>query len=348
MHKKYTAVLILVALTGLVAVHALAQGKKKKAPEKKASPTPSQLQEYDSASYRYFLFPEFYSYWPIDNNDTILRYDCYDANKDYMNADTLYDIGNAYHIYFIKGHTDYTQTIIDAEGKPHPKLILNKLFTYDRTGPDTWQAYDHVNNYSTPMKEYRKEIVRTDTTAVIDPITNTKQVTIRKYYRVQQTDSNTTVQASYDTTKSSGSTDAPGPQMNVYTFLVPEFYNYLPKQVRDTTFEFMCYDRRDSVIRNVTDYDSVRYYSVFKSFLDSTHHYKDANGKKQPLPVSTIVKRYDRLSGTRWMSVEYPGNKYQELTAYRDIIVATDTVELSDPITEKNTMKVFKHYKVSK
>ena len=59
------------------------------------------------------------------------------------------------------------------------------------------------------------------------------------------------------------------------------------------------------------DYDSVRYFSLFKSYTDSTHKYKDDDGVKKFLPVSTIIKRYDRLSKDRWMTIEYPSNKYQ-------------------------------------
>ena len=131
-------------------------------------------------------------------------------------------------------------------------------------------------------------------------------------------------------------------------FTVPEFYYFESKKSRDTTFEFKCYDVRDSLIKFVLYYDSVRYYSLFKSYIDSAHTYKDNNGDKKPLPVSTIVKRYDRIGKNKWMCIEYPGNKFAELTEYKNIIVNTDTTTLYDPVENNAVLYIFKHYKVAK
>ena len=77
-------------------------------------------------------------------------------------------------------------------------------------------------------------------------------------------------------------------------------------------------------MEDVEDFSKVRYYSLFKEYIDSTHTYKDKNGAKQFLPVSVIVKRYDRLGKNKWMCIEYPGNKYTELK--EDITDVTETV----------------------
>ncbi|MFI5195981.1 MAG: hypothetical protein ACHQD8_02735 [Chitinophagales bacterium] len=136
------------------------------------------------------------------------------------------------------------------------------------------------------------------------------------------------------------------PAATIYSYTAPEFYYYLPKKNKDTTLEFLCYDFRDSLMPVVKNYDSVRYFSLFKSYTDSAHTYKNSNGEKKPLPVSSIIKRYDRISKDKWMSIEYPKNKYMELTEYKNIIVNTDTVALVDPASDKTTLKIFNYYKI--
>jgi hypothetical protein len=134
----------------------------------------------------------------------------------------------------------------------------------------------------------------------------------------------------------------------INSYLVPEFYFFTERKNGDTSFEFKCYDYRDSIINTVEQYDSVHFYSLFKSFTDSAHTYKDSNGQKKLLPVSSIIKRYDRISGTnKWMTIEYPGNKYVELIEDKNTIISTDTVILLDPIDDKRILKIFNHYKVT-
>ena len=345
MTGKRTTLLVMIILLGITAVHIFAQGKKKKAANKVN--THDQITEYDSTDYHYFLFPQFYTYWPIDNNDTILKYECYDVNMNFINVDTLYNISDVQHISFVKIYTNYTQTYIDADGKPRPQPVMKKLYKYDRTGTDTWAGFDYINHYSSTLKEYRNDIVKTDTTIITDPITGTRQLTIRKYYKVleiENPDSTVTTEPALpDQTDNAQKSFAA-----IYTYTVPEFYFYLPKKNKDTILEFKCYDFRDSLMHTVENYDSVRYYSLFKSFTDSAHTYKDINGERKLLPVSSIIKRYDRIGNDRWMTIEYPKNKYQELAEYKNAIVSSDTVTVIDPINDKTILKVFNHYKVAK
>ncbi|WP_133162652.1 hypothetical protein [Flavipsychrobacter stenotrophus] len=104
-------------------------------------------------------------------------------------------------------------------------------------------------------------------------------------------------------------------QLDSTFYSVPDFYSASPRFSRDTMFIFRCYDKHDSLIKYVNDYEQVRYYSEFKEYTDSFHTYKDTNGVKQFLPVSTIVRRYDRVARDKWMCIQYPGNKYTELRA---------------------------------
>ena len=125
------------------------------------------------------------------------------------------------------------------------------------------------------------------------------------------------------------------------TYAVPEFFHYQPQYSRDTAFVFRCYDKKDSIMTNVTDYDNVYYYSLFKEYIDSFNIYKDPDGSRHFLPVSYIVRRYDRLGTNRWMTVQYPGNKYSELKDDRSVTVRTDTVRSAD------TTKIFRCYRTT-
>src|ERR1700743_1939397 len=92
---------------------------------------------------RYFSYPQFYTYWPITYNDTILRYLCFDQDQNLLNMDTLHNILKVQHISFIKSYSDYLHTYIDTtDGKPKPLSVSKPLYQYDRTGTDTWKGFD--------------------------------------------------------------------------------------------------------------------------------------------------------------------------------------------------------------
>jgi len=133
-----------------------------------------------------------------------------------------------------------------------------------------------------------------------------------------------------------------------YHYTVPEFYFATPRKEKDTTFEFFCYDARDSVMPVVNDFDSVFYYSLYKSYTDSAHTYIDSAGKEQFIPVASIMKRYDRIGKKKWMTIEYPGNKYGELKEKRDIIVARDTVIIPNANGGNICQKIYSYYQLLK
>src|SRR4051812_43397224 len=69
----------------------------------------------DSAIFiRYFLYPQFYTFWPITYNDTVLKYLCFDQDQNLVDMDTVHNILKVQHISFIKTYTDYLQTKIDT------------------------------------------------------------------------------------------------------------------------------------------------------------------------------------------------------------------------------------------
>ena len=127
-------------------------------------------------------------------------------------------------------------------------------------------------------------------------------------------------------------------------YFAPEFYKPIPDTSRDTLFRFECYDKRDSVIGKVSDFEQVYYLSVFKNYIDSFHTYVDAKGVKQFLPISKIVKRYDRIGKCRWMCISYPGNHYMDLKGNPDSIIRVDTIRTN--INGKLITEIYQYYKV--
>ncbi|MCD6013618.1 MAG: hypothetical protein K0Q79_3480 [Flavipsychrobacter sp.] len=291
---------------------------------------------------RFFLYPEFYTYWPVTINDTVLKYECYDANHNPLNMDTLQRLNDVHYINFVKTYNDHLQTFIAQDGSPRPKPVSQKLYWYERAGADLWKAFDNRNNYTSLLQEQVSNIVRADTTILIDPISGNKQMTVRKYYKVVEIE-----KSNVETLGNNKGENIDPDKTTITSFYVPEFYFHEPKKIKDTTLEFLCYDSRDSLIPVVTNFDSVRYYSLFKKYTDSAHTYND-NGQKKYLPVSVIIKRYDQTSPEKWMSVEYPSNRFTELKGFRSKTIATDTARVYDPATDRTHLNVYNYFKVIK
>jgi hypothetical protein len=123
---------------------------------------------------------------------------------------------------------------------------------------------------------------------------------------------------------------------------VPEFYWLQPVQSVDTTFEMKCYDRQNKLLEQWTMFDQVRYVSVFKTYTDSKHTYKDRDGHVLPLPVSSIITRYDRIGTQQWLRVNYANQQYTKLTEHRDNIVKTDTLK-----TAEGRVVIYRYYSVA-
>lgn len=133
-----------------------------------------------------------------------------------------------------------------------------------------------------------------------------------------------------------------------YHYVVPDFYFHKPRKVLDTTYEFFCYDAYDSVMDVITDYDSVLFYSLYKSYTDSAHTYIDKDGEKQFIPVASIIMRYDKTGPSKWMTIEYPGNKYGELREFKNVIIGTDTEKVWNSHGDNIYTKIYHRYKLLK
>ena len=112
---------------------------------------------------------------------------------------------------------------------------------------------------------------------------------------------------------------------------LPDFCRNLPK-IGDTTTWFEFYNAAHELLLPDTTQSAymLRFVSRLEGHTDSMHTYKDAQGKQQPLPVSRIVHRYDRIGNDKWLFVNYKNNKTATLSEYPDDTVAKDTVSSAD------------------
>ncbi len=132
---------------------------------------------------------------------------------------------------------------------------------------------------------------------------------------------------------------------NVRLLYFPEFYSPRATKHKDTTFKFECYDSRDTILTQVKENSEIRFISVFKSYDDPVHAYMD-NGIKKPLPVSSIIRRYDRVGDDQWLSVDYATNKVSNLKEYRNQVVRSDSLIVLDPVSNKESITIYSYYKV--
>ncbi|GAA4466203.1 hypothetical protein GCM10023093_19920 [Nemorincola caseinilytica] len=115
------------------------------------------------------------------------------------------------------------------------------------------------------------------------------------------------------------------------TVTLPEFCMH-GGTVADTMYWYEHYDAAHKIINpdTLTDHTLLRYVSLMESYTDREHTYKDASGKLQPLPVSKIIYRYDRLGADKWLSVNYKTNKTFKLQDHVNDIVRRDTIRSTD------------------
>jgi hypothetical protein len=65
------------------------------------------------------------------------------------------------------------------------------------------------------------------------------------------------------------------------------------------------------------------------------------------MPVSNIIKRFDKVGNRdKWMTIEYPGNKYGELRAFKNVVVKSDTVKVNSSYGDLIYLKIYDYYKL--
>lgn len=127
------------------------------------------------------------------------------------------------------------------------------------------------------------------------------------------------------------------------TVLLPEFCAYAGI-TKDTVRRYEYYNAANELINadTLSDYRLLRFVSMLEGYTDTEHTYRDAAGKMQPLPVSKITYRYDRISNDKWLCVRYKSNKTLRLQEHVNDIVKTDTVHSTD-----GTTVIRKYYRIT-
>lgn len=112
------------------------------------------------------------------------------------------------------------------------------------------------------------------------------------------------------------------------TTYVMVFYYKHPARTRntatDSSFEALPPHRADTLQRKWKDFTEVKFVSVFKKYIDYKHYYRTDDGHEAPLPVSTIVQRYERLGSSKWLFMDYPRKIFREMKEQTADVVRTE------------------------
>ncbi len=144
-----------------------------------------------------------------------------------------------------------------------------------------------------------------------------------------------------------------GDTLNFYTF--PFFLREFPNLGKHTdgtrTNGFLnlkyveYYEERDSITNDLSNFETIRYISMFLNYTDTFHKYKDKDGVMQYLPVTRIIRRWDRVGTDKWIFIDYLDNKFLEIKEYKEEIIKTDTNNTYDPTKDMWSKNVIKYYK---
>ncbi len=130
----------------------------------------------------------------------------------------------------------------------------------------------------------------------------------------------------------------------IYLF-VPEFYSPIPKIKHDTIYEYKCFDKIDSPILFVDNFDSVRYLSIYKNYYDHNHLIINKDGNKTPQFVSKFVYRFEKEKNNKWNKVDIQNNTTIMMETNKSRIVHIDTQSITDPFSDDLYMYIYKYYK---
>lgn len=143
-------------------------------------------------------------------------------------------------------------------------------------------------------------------------------------------------------------TDTPGRGVElVEHHYIPEFYFFDTSKIFDTAYVYQIFDRRDSLltIDTLKDFSQVHYISLYKHYVDQLHFYNDDLGRKLPLPISIITKRYDRAGKNKWLCITYPANKFSEIRESPTDIIHTDSILFFDDKAKIKILSLYHFYK---
>ncbi len=184
--KNIVALIIFMCAAG----HLNADDKKKPKPNRKAWNPYACCHDINSITKtpvvitELYLVPEFYFPDEQQNGDTTLSFTCYDSRDSVMNMDTVADFNKVRYASLIKVYTDHEHTYKDDDGKRKPLPVTLIVGRYDRLGKEKWMNIAYPGNKYTELKEYRNEIVRTDSLMEEGATPNEIVLSVFRYYKV--------------------------------------------------------------------------------------------------------------------------------------------------------------------
>ena len=183
--------LLVVSMALISSLIVLADGKKKKIDKNKWDPYNCCHNMADTPHMpvvltEHFLIPEFYFYDTVFRADSAFVCEIFDGRDSVINPDTLHDFGNARFISIFKYYIDHAHTYRDNDGKQQPLPVVNMVQRYQRLGKEKWMSIGYPGNKYSELREYRDNIVRTDTFINSNPAHTVTMVSICRYYKVAE------------------------------------------------------------------------------------------------------------------------------------------------------------------
>jgi hypothetical protein len=134
-------------------------------------------------SIRVAYFPEFYRFGKVNKNDTIYDFEFVDNRGRTIRPDTLRSVDNIDEIAFTQGYYDKKDGNTGIIGHA---FLISKIKIYTRIDPETWILTNMATQRRCQVQEFKKQIVRRDTTVKIIPETGDRILNIHKYYKVKE------------------------------------------------------------------------------------------------------------------------------------------------------------------
>ena len=144
--------------------------------------------------------------------------------------------------------------------------------------------------------------------------------------------------------KSGGPTNPAGSAKTVKVLLFPDFYHYNMSKIGDTILGYECYDKdlHQIYMYNLKSSDEVDHIKYFKSYYQFA---RKAGSPVSPPLLSNLQYTYAHPSPDKWIRMEPETGAMMHYKLYKNKIVRTDSVTLTDPGTNKQRSFVYRYYK---
>ena len=181
----------ILVMVGLSAIHVFADNKKQKHKVDRKAWNPyacchdmNHIEHTPVLIVENYLVPEFYYTDTLHKADTSFVYEIYDSRDSLMNIDTVQDFAKVRYLSLFKNFIDHEHFYKDDNGIKQPLPVQLITRRYDKLGKDKWMSIAYPGNKFTELKEFKNDIVRTDSFMEEGATKNEMILSIFKYYKV--------------------------------------------------------------------------------------------------------------------------------------------------------------------